>query len=65
MPISLQLNREREHRQVGVVCRAGGELPGRATLEAIVGTISQRFVVDGTVRQSISFVSFVLASRPP
>ena len=65
MPVSLQLNRGREHKQVGRVCGASGELPGRAKLEAIVGTISQCFVVDGTVRQSISFVSFVLTSRPP
>ena len=65
MPVSLELSRGREHKQVGIVCGAGGELPGRATLEAIVGTISQCFVVDGTVRQSISYVSLVLASRPP
>ena len=65
MPVRLQLNRGRERKHVGRVCGASGELPGRATLEAILGTISHRFVVAVAVKQSNSFMSFVLAGRLP
>ena len=65
MPLSLQLNRDREHQQVGRVCSANGDLPGVAMLNAILGTILQCFVVPDTVSLRSSFMSFVLASRLP